>query len=127
MKYFFIALGGTIGALSRYLVSGWAQSFFYSYFPWGTLCVNIAGSLIIGMAWGILDYIIVSDNFKMLIFVGILGSFTTFSSFSLETFHLLRDGEYSMAIINITVSVIFCIACVFAGFFAARFVLEAVR
>lgn len=120
LKFLYIAFGGAVGALGRYWISGVTYRFFADGFPWGTLAVNLVGSFSIGLVWGMTEAVVVSQNVKVLILVGVLGSFTTFSTFSLENFHLLRDGEYWLAFGNITVSVVLGIAFVFAGFFLSK-------
>ena len=123
LKFLNIALGGALGALLRYVVSGMAHRFFTSGFPWGTLIVNLVGSFIIGLVWGIFEVIAISQNIKVFILVGFLGAFTTFSTFSLENFHLLRDGEYGLVLTNTIASVVFGVALAFAGFFISRLLL----
>ncbi|MBN1527286.1 MAG: fluoride efflux transporter CrcB [Candidatus Omnitrophica bacterium] len=126
-KFINIALGGAAGALLRYWLSGLTYRFFSGGFPWGTLAVNLIGSLVIGFMWGVSETITVSQNARLFVFIGILGSFTTFSTFSLENFHLLRDGEYWFVFSNVMVSVILGIALVFAGFFMSRSILGFLR
>ncbi|MCF7878249.1 MAG: fluoride efflux transporter CrcB [Candidatus Omnitrophica bacterium] len=120
LKFFNIAIGGAVGALLRYWVSGLTYRFFSGGFPWGTLSVNLVGSLLIGLFWGMFDSITISQNLKLFIFIGLLGSFTTFSTFSLENFHLLRDGEYWFIFYNITLSLILGIGLVAIGFFTSK-------
>jgi CrcB protein len=115
-------MGGVIGALLRYWMSGLTHRFLGSGFPWGTLSVNLIGSLIIGFSWGMLESVVVSQNIRLLFFIGVLGSFTTFSTFSLESFHLLRDGEYVLFSMNILMNFLFGIALVFVGYFISRYI-----
>jgi len=86
-----VALGGALGAVARYLASGWIQDASRSFFPWGTLWVNVAGSLLLGFA---LVWLQASAEVRALVTIGFLGSFTTFSTFSYETMAMLRDGEW---------------------------------
>ncbi|MFH1645143.1 MAG: fluoride efflux transporter CrcB [Candidatus Omnitrophota bacterium] len=116
LKFLNVAIGGALGAILRYSVSAWSCRFFTGKFPWGTLMINLSGSLLIGFIWGICESRVVSHNLKLLIIIGLLGSFTTFSTFSLENFHLLRDGHYPIALLNIAVSFILGIALVVSGF-----------
>ncbi|MBM3243468.1 MAG: CrcB family protein, partial [Candidatus Omnitrophica bacterium] len=83
-KLIFIAFGGAIGTLLRYFVSGFDYRFSNGIFPSGTLLVNLTGSLIIGFLWGIFERFTFSPTLRMFIFVGLLGGFTTFSTFNLE-------------------------------------------
>jgi fluoride exporter len=127
MKLLCIAIGGAVGSLLRYGLSGAVYSYSTSIFPWGTLSVNLVGSLVIGLLWGLFEVIVVSTSLKALLLVGVLGGFTTFSTFTLETFSLLRDGEVKMALLNIFLSNGVGIVLVFAGYFVARQVILFMR
>ena len=127
IKFFNIAIGGAVGALLRYWISGVTYRFFSGDFPWGTLAVNLVGSLVIGLIWGVSETVAISQDIRILVFIGILGSFTTFSTFSLENFHLLKDGEYWFVCGNIIASVVLGIVLVFAGFFASKSILGFLR
>lgn len=120
LKFFIIALGGGIGTLLRYLVGGLDYRFSSGIFPISTLVVNVTGSFVIGFLWGMVDRFAISPNIRLFIFIGILGGYTTFSTFSLESFNLLRDGEYKIALANIVLSNVLAIGFVFLGFFASR-------
>ncbi|OGS02007.1 MAG: camphor resistance protein CrcB [Elusimicrobia bacterium RIFOXYA1_FULL_47_7] len=124
MKYIYIALGGTIGALLRYGVSGLTYRYFDGVFPWGTLAVNLSGCFAIGFLWAISEQVILSAHFKPFVLVGIIGAYTTFSTFSLETFHLLRDKEIKMALVNVLASNILGIGLVFLGFVLANLIFK---
>lgn len=115
-----ISLGGALGSVLRYLMSGLVQRSFASAFPYGTLSVNLIGSLLIGFLWGLSEEMIPSAAMRLFIFVGMLGAFTTFSTFSLETLNLMRDGQIKFALMNVLVSNILGIALAFAGFSLAR-------
>ncbi|MHC4220810.1 MAG: fluoride efflux transporter CrcB [Planctomycetota bacterium] len=127
MKIFCIMLGGALGSLLRYWVSGLSYRFLPAVFPWGTLAVNLIGSLLIGLLWGIFEVVIISQNIRLLIFIGTLGAFTSFSSFSLESFNLLQDGQYGFFFLNFLTTVIVGIGLVFLGYFASRFILNILR
>ena len=127
LKILYIALGGALGSLSRYWLSGLIHFYFSSSFPRGTLIVNLTGSLIIGLLWGISDIVIINPNIKLFFFVGILGSFTTFSTFTLENFNLLRENEYGLVLLNVLLSLILGITLVFAGFFISRQMINLTR
>lgn len=94
MTYLVIGVGGAFGAVSRYVTSGWVQSVASSFFPWGTMAVNVAGSLALGFLMVWFQSTTSSAELRDLITVGFLGSFTTFSTFSYETAAMLRDGEW---------------------------------
>ena len=79
-----VAFGGGLGAVLRYLIFFYFERFHKSIFPWPTLIVNLLGALLIGLLWGYFDKIYVSPGFRMFIFIGILGSFTTFSTFAFD-------------------------------------------
>jgi len=121
VRLLYIAIGGAVGAVFRYLVSGWTHRVFDDGFPWGTLSVNLIGSLVIGLLWGVSEMITISNNIRLLVFLGILGSFTTFSTFSLENYNMLRDGEYWFVTVNIAATVFFGLMLVFLGLFLSRF------
>jgi fluoride exporter len=123
-KLLFIAGGGAIGTLLRYIVSGIDYKLSNGVFPVSTMVVNLTGSLIIGFLWGLFEKIDVSSTVRMFIFIGILGGFTTFSTFSLENFNLLRDGEFKIALVNILTTNILAIVFVFFGFFVSRWLLN---
>ncbi|MGD2045902.1 MAG: fluoride efflux transporter CrcB [Gemmatimonadota bacterium] len=94
MTLLVVGLGGALGAVSRYLSSGWVQTLAGGFFPWGTMAVNVAGSLMLGFMMVWLQSTTASPELRNLITVGFLGSFTTFSTFSYETTAMLRDGEW---------------------------------
>lgn len=127
MKLVLIGLGGAIGAVSRYIVSGLDYKYSYGIFPVSTLVVNLSGSFIIGFLWGLFEVVNVSSNIRMFIFIGILGGFTTFSSFALENFNLLRDGEGNIVLMNILLSNLFGILLVYVGYTLAKLVINVVR
>ena len=116
-----VALGGALGSAARYKLSGWVLHRTVEWrFPLGTFVVNVAGCLIIGLAAGLAvkeDYF--SPESRTLIFTGLLGGFTTFSAFGLETFYLLRRGELLVAGSNVVLSVVVGLCALWLGFSAA--------
>ena len=122
-KFFSLALGGALGTILRYLVSGAVHKYISNIFPWGTLVVNLLGSLVIGILWELSSQEIISPPMKIFIFIGILGGFTTFSTYCLENFNLLRDGELPWALMNIFLSNFLGIGLVFVGAALSRYVL----
>ncbi|MDF1555142.1 MAG: fluoride efflux transporter CrcB [Deferrisomatales bacterium] len=96
-----VACGAVLGASGRYLLTGWVSRALPGVFPWGTLAVNWLGCLVIGLAWGASQRALWSPQLRTFLFIGILGSFTTFSSFGLETLQLLRGGEGGRALLYV--------------------------
>ncbi len=117
----FIASGGAIGALCRYWVSGYVVNNTNHYLPLGTLTVNVIGSLLMGVCFVlIMEKSQLSPEYRPLLMVGLLGAFTTFSTFSLETVALMQEGHIMSAAIYILLSVVCCIAALFAGIWFTR-------
>lgn len=112
----FIFVGGGLGAISRYWLALGVYRVIGSRFPYGTLVVNILGCFIIGL-WMTMfeDRFLVNPNLRLFLIIGILGGFTTFSSFSFETFALLQEGSYFLGIANILSSVFICLIGTWLG------------
>lgn len=121
MKFVYIAAGGAIGALLRYTITNLPHRYFETVFPWGTLLVNLLGSLIIGLLWGASEQTTLPSTVRTFLFIGILGAFTTFSTYGLETLNLFRDGETRLALINILANNVGAIALCTLGFLASRY------
>ncbi|NOZ13528.1 MAG: fluoride efflux transporter CrcB [Acidobacteria bacterium] len=117
-----IAAGGGLGAILRYLLSEAVYRISGPTFPWGTLTVNLVGCYLIGLAWQYSEMFLVSSGIRIFILTGVLGAFTTFSTFSLETLTLLRDGEIKMAVSNQILSVAFGLILVIAGTLTVRYI-----
>lgn len=114
-----IMLGGALGALARFYVSGILPV--YRDFPVGTLLVNSIASLILGYLYGLLFWGIgVSTEWRLFFGTGFCGALSTFSTFSYETFSLLREREYLVAALNVSANVIITIGLIFLGFVLAR-------
>jgi CrcB protein len=127
MKAFLlVAFGGAAGALLRWIVAGgvdWlanrgaAGTEVSSKFPWGILAANLLGCLLIGLLYGLAetrDWL--TDAYRWLLFVGFLGSFTTFSTFGWNSFELMREGHLGLGLANIGASVVLGLLCVWAGY-----------
>jgi fluoride exporter len=116
-KAILIGLGGFVGSVTRYLLSGYVQEMLKNAtFPYGTLVVNLAGCFIIGLLSQLADARgVFTAESRALVFIGFLGGFTTFSTFSNETMNLLRDGENLWAFANVGAHVIFGLAAVWLG------------
>ena len=119
---FLVGLGGALGAIARYLGVRWVQHLAGGHwFPWGTLAVNVAGCLAIGLLAGAADARgILSTNQRLFLMTGILGGFTTFSAFGLETLHLARGGYGLAAFGNVAASVLLGLGAAWIGYAAAR-------
>ena len=115
-KFLAIGCGGFIGALSRYGLSGLAHRWWGSSFPYGTLLVNVFGCLLLGaLMYLIKDRALLSPNMRLFATVGILGAFTTFSTFGYETVMLMRSRELIPVFINIGANVILGLAALWLG------------
>ena len=120
--YLWIAIGSALGGVARYWSSGLIATRVDDTFPWGTLTVNVVGSLIIGFVATLTapdGRLFVSSDARQFVMVGICGGFTTFSSFSIQTLALLRDGDWVRAGAYIVGSVVVCLLAVWLGHVAA--------
>ncbi len=116
-----IAAGGAIGALLRYWTSLAVHSRLGTGFPYGTLVVNVLGSLLMGFLYiWLIERLAAGPALRAFLLIGVLGAFTTFSAFSMETLNLIEGGQAGKALLNIAVSITVCIAAAALGIFAAR-------
>ena len=116
-----IAAGGSIGAVMRYLVSTGVYNYLGRGFPYGTLAVNVLGSLLMGLLYELfLQRLSVSPEVRAVLLVGFLGAFTTFSTFSIETITLIEQGYLLKAVGNILASVVLCVMAAWLGLQLAR-------
>ncbi len=123
LRLFLICLGGAIGTGARYLTSLWAISRFGSAFPAGTLIVNVTGSFLVSAVMYVaLATNSMSDDVRLMLTAGVLGGFTTYSAFNYETTMFLRDGAWTMAMLNLFATVLGCLAAGVAGFAIARLI-----
>ena len=111
-----VALGGALGALLRTFVSSGLQGMLGPAFPWGTLGVNVSGSFLMGILFAAVQRGTIPPEFQALLAVGLLGSFTTFSAFSMETLTLLQEGAWIRAVTYAAGSVVLGLGAVAAGF-----------
>jgi CrcB protein len=117
----FIAIGGAVGAVLRYGASTGVYSLLGRGFPYGTLFVNVTGSLLMGiLSVLMLERFNAGPEWRAAVLVGMLGSFTTFSAFSIETLNLLEQGDVVRALANIILSVLVCLVAVWFGVLLGR-------
>jgi CrcB protein len=118
MTYLWVAVGSALGGMARFWVSGVAARLFGEWFPWGTLIVNVSGSFVIGVFAALSATegpFLISPDIRIFVIVGLCGGYTTFSSFSLQTFALWREGEWLWAGANTLLSVVLCLIAVWLG------------
>ena len=116
--YLWVALGGALGSVSRFWLSGVVARHFGETFPWGTLVVNVTGSFVVGFFAALTapeGRWLVSPSTRTFLIIGICGGYTTFSAFSLQTLNLARDGELLYAAGNVIFSVVLCLIAVWLG------------
>jgi CrcB protein len=122
MAYLWVALGGALGSMARYGCAGVASRLFGVTFPYGTLFVNVTGSFTIGVLATLSlasDRALSSTDARAFLIVGVLGGFTTFSSFSYETLSLARTGNVAGAAMNVALSLVLCLGAVWLGYATA--------
>lgn len=118
-----VGLGGFLGAVARYLVSGWVHRIAGAGFPWGTLAVNVAGCLALGVLMGLLGGRAMLDpGWRLFVGIGLLGSLTTFSTFGYETIELVRRAELALALANAAGNLVLGCGAVVVGAALARWV-----
>lgn len=115
MTLAYVALGGAVGALARYGISGWVYERMGENFPWGTLIVNLVGCLALGLVIRWLQVSAVSPEVRPFLTIGVLGAFTTFSTFSYETVALLQEGQWLRAGLYMGGSVVLGLIAMVAG------------
>ena len=124
LAYLWVAIGGALGSMGRFWLSGLVAHRFGETFPWGTLVINVTGSFAIGFfasLTGTEGRWLVSPAFRTFFMMGICGGYTTFSAFSLQTLNLARNGEWLYTGVNILLSVVLCLAGVWLGFLLADY------
>jgi len=122
MTWFWVMLGSALGGVSRYWLSGLAAHHIGETFPIGTMIVNVTGSFVIGFfatLTGPDGRVFVGTDARQFVMTGVCGGYTTFSSFSLQTLNLARDGEMALASANAALSLVLCLAAVWLGYIAA--------
>src|ERR1017187_6208506 len=122
--YLWIAIGGALGSVCRFWLSGVVASRYGETFPWGTFIVNVSGSFVIGFFAALTapeGRVLVSPGFRQFFMIGICGGYTTFSSFSLQTLNLAQESEWFKAGANAALSLILCLVAVWLGHLLAAY------
>ena len=121
LRTVFIAIAGLVGTLLRYWLSGVVARRFGETFPWGTMAVNLIGCFVTGAVFYLSEErFLINPTLRTVILIGLLGGFTTFSSYGLQTFTLLRDGEFGLATLNVAVSNVAGLLMVWAGYVLSK-------
>lgn len=117
----FIGLGGFFGAIARYLVDGWIAERAGATFPWGTLVVNLSGSLVLGVLFALsVERGVLPPAIRAPVLIGFIGAYTTFSTLALESWRLIEDGSYALGVANLVGSIALGIVAVAAGLIIGR-------
>ena len=122
IKIIIICVGGSLGAALRHFISSRINETHSTDFPFGTLVVNITGCFLIGFLWHMSEHMSIEENIRLFIFVGLLGAFTTFSTFGFESHNLFFNNNVNLGILYILVSNMVGIAFVFIGFILSRII-----
>lgn len=117
VKLLWIAAGGATGSVLRYLVSGWVQQGTGGTFPWGTLVVNVCGCFLIGLLAHLLaEQSLVREEHRAALLIGVLGGFTTYSTYAWETLAFVGEGQFGRALANVALSTIVGLGAAWAGY-----------
>ncbi|MBN2238034.1 MAG: fluoride efflux transporter CrcB [Bacteroidales bacterium] len=127
MKLLYLALGGSIGTILRYVLSALPHKFYWGTFPVGTLLVNLLGSFLIGFSFVLFGKEHIPENVKLFLFIGILGSFTTFSTFMFDSINLFKLGDIKFALLNLGASNILGLFFVYLGYTLAHFTINQIH
>jgi len=117
-----VAIGAAVGGVARYLIGGWLASLLGPDFPWGTVFVNVTGSFVIGVVLVLVQGGALPAGARPFVAVGILGGYTTFSTYSYETLELIADGNYGVAVINVFVQLVLGLIGVYLGVVLGRLI-----
>jgi CrcB protein len=125
MRFVLICLGGAAGTGARYLLGGLVARWAGPDFPYGTLLINVLGSFLIGIVQQVgLSSLLIPETLRLVLAIGVLGGFTTYSSFSYETIRLLESGSWAAAIAYVALTTALCLACCAAGLSLGRVLVE---
>jgi CrcB protein len=120
-RFLWICGGGAAGTGARYLLSGWAAAALGAGFPYGTLAVNVLGSFAVGLIMQIgLATPLLSPTLRLSLTTGVMGGFTTYSTFNYETIRYVQDGAWQLAAANVAITLVGCLAAGFAGLALGR-------
>ena len=119
-RFLWICLGGAAGTGARYLLSGWALSAFGAGFPYGTLAVNAIGSFLLGVLVQGFASPLLSPTLRLALSTGVMGGFTTYSTFNNETIRYFQDGAWQVAAANVAITLVGCLAAGLAGMAVGR-------
>jgi fluoride exporter len=116
-----VAAGGAIGSVARYVLAGLVHRYTSAFFPYGTFAVNTIGCMLFGLFFGLTEQrFAVSPTVRAFLLIGVLGGFTTFSSYAFESFQLMRDAQYLRASVNVAGQVVLGLVCFWLGYMANR-------
>jgi CrcB protein len=122
-RFLWICVGGAAGTGARYLLSGWALVALGISFPWGTLVVNLLGSFLLGLIMQVgLATPVLSPTLRLALTTGVMGGFTTYSTFNYETIRYAQDGSWLLAAANVVAMLVGCLVAGFAGLWAGRWI-----
>lgn len=124
MIWLVVVIGGGLGALARYELGGWIQEAAGASFPWGTLFINVSGSLLLAFIYAFLEGSRARPEWRAFLGIGFCGGYTTFSTFSYEAFRLLQDGQWQRATTYMLASVVCALAGTLAGFYLGETMLR---
>ena len=120
-RFLWICLGGAAGTGARYLLSGWALAALGPAFPWGTLVINVSGSFLLGLLMQVgIATPLLSPTLRLALTTGVMGGFTTYSTFNYETIRYAQDGSWPVALANVLATLLGCLAAGLAGIALGR-------
>jgi len=125
MRLLLICVGGAVGTGARYLLGGLVARWLGADFPYGTLLINVLGSFLIGLIQQVgLSTLLIPDTLRLVLTIGVMGGFTTYSSFSYETLKLVETGSWVAATVYVTLTTALCLGCCAVGLSLGRVLVE---